>query len=95
MIGPIWPGLTFAPGTAGGGPGERYGMRRVMLVTMMVDSPRELPVVPTGSGVTWPVVAGAGAFAHAGVPARAETSARAEVLTHAGGPLVASCPVRA
>src|SRR5689334_10639823 len=101
MIGPMCSPLTFAPGTAGGGPGERYGMRRVMLVTMMVDSPRELPVVPTGPDVTGPVVAGAGAFARAEAPAqagafaRAGVLARAEALTHAGGPLVESCPVRA
>jgi hypothetical protein len=58
-------------------------MRRVMLVTMMVDSPRELPVVPIGAGAPEPVMARTGVLADA------------EVLTRAGGPLVESCPVRA
>ena len=40
-----------------GWPGGRYGRRRVMLVTMMVDSPRELPAVLDGPGAAGPVVA--------------------------------------
>ncbi|MDP9850060.1 hypothetical protein [Streptosporangium lutulentum] len=35
---------------------------------MMVDSPRELPVVPAGPGAAGPVVARAGALARSGVP---------------------------
>jgi hypothetical protein len=60
-------------------------MRRVMLVTMMVDSPRELPAV----------LAGAGAGAGGPVAARAGVLVRVGALACAGVLLVESCPVRA